>query len=65
MISATNIALPYIQQDLSADAIMLSWIVTAYLLSTAVFLVPAGKIADIYGRKRLFPIGSLGDWYSC
>ena len=59
MISATNIALPYIQQELSADAVMLSWIVTAYLLSTAVFLVPAGKIADIYGRKKLFLIGLL------
>lgn len=59
MISATNIALPYIQKDLSANAITLSWIVTAYLLSTAVCLVPAGKIADIYGRKKLFLLGLI------
>lgn len=59
MISATNIALPNIQKDLSANAVMLSWIVTAYLLSTAVFLIPSGKIADIYGRKKLFVIGLI------
>jgi len=57
MMSATNIALPSIQRDFSADAVTLSWIATSYLLSTAVFLVPAGKIADIYGRKKLFILG--------
>jgi EmrB/QacA subfamily drug resistance transporter len=39
------------------DAILLSWVTTAYLLSTAMFLVPFGKIADIYGRKRIFTYG--------
>ncbi|KUG04643.1 efflux pump antibiotic resistance protein [hydrocarbon metagenome] len=57
MLSATNIALPSIQRDFAANAVMLSWIATSFLLSTAVFLVPAGKIADIYGRKKLFIIG--------
>ncbi len=59
MLSATNIALPSIQRDFAANAVMLSWIATSYLLSTAVFLMPAGKIADIYGRKKLFIIGIL------
>ena len=39
------------------DAITLSWITTAYLLTSAVFLVPFGRIADIYGRKRIFLYG--------
>lgn len=39
------------------DAITLSWIATAYILSSAVFLVPVGKIADIYGRKKVFLYG--------
>ncbi len=39
------------------DAIALSWIATAYLLAAALFLVPIGKIADIYGRKRIFLYG--------
>jgi EmrB/QacA subfamily drug resistance transporter len=58
MISSTNIALPSIQKDLSVNAVVLSWIVTSYLLSTAVFLIPAGKISDIYGRKKLFLMGT-------
>ncbi len=39
------------------DAIALSWVATAYLLAAAVFLVPFGKIADIYGRKKVFLYG--------
>ncbi len=39
------------------DAILLGWVSTAYLLATAIFLVPFGKIADIYGRKRIFTFG--------
>lgn len=39
------------------DAVTLSWVSTAYLLSTAVLLVPFGKLGDIYGRKRVFQIG--------
>ncbi len=55
--SAVNIALPAMGAEFSMDAIMLSWIATAYLLAAALFLVPVGKIADIYGRKRIFLYG--------
>jgi len=34
------------------------WVSTSYLLASAVFLVPFGRIADIYGRKRYLPPGS-------
>ena len=57
MISSVNIALPAIQADFSANAVLLSWIATAYLLASGVVLVPAGKLGDIYGRKRIFTIG--------
>jgi EmrB/QacA subfamily drug resistance transporter len=57
MISAVNVALPAIQEDLQMDAVQLSWIATAYLLAVAVGLVPAGKIADIHGRKKVFATG--------
>ena len=55
--SAVNIALPAMGAEFHMDAISLSWIATAYLLSAALFLVPLGKIADIYGRKRIFLYG--------
>ncbi len=55
--SAVNIALPSIGAEFHMDAIALSWIVTAYLLAAALFSVPFGKIADIYGRKRIFLYG--------
>ena len=57
MISSVNVALPSIQADLRMDAVQLSWIATAYLLAVAVGLVPAGKIADIHGRKKVFATG--------
>lgn len=54
-----NVALPAIGRELSMDAIILSWVVTAHLLATASFQVPIGRFADICGRKRLFLIGSI------
>lgn len=57
MISSVNIALPAIQADFSANAVLLSWIATAYLLASGVVLVPAGKLGDIYGRKKIFTTG--------
>ena len=56
-LSAVNIALPTLAQEFSMDAIQMGWISTAYLLASAVFLVPFGRIADIYGRKRVFATG--------
>jgi EmrB/QacA subfamily drug resistance transporter len=55
--SAVNIALPSLGKELSLNAVMLGWIATAYLLSSATLLVPFGRIADIYGRKKIFTCG--------
>ena len=57
MISSVNVALPAIQQEFDADAVVLSWVATALLLAIAVFLIPIGKIGDICGRKKIFTLG--------
>ncbi|MDZ7263786.1 MAG: MFS transporter [candidate division KSB1 bacterium] len=57
MASSINIALPTIAAEFQMNAVLLSWIATSYLLAAAMFLVPFGKIADIYGRKKIFGYG--------
>ena len=58
-LSAVTIALPSIGSEFAMDAVTLSWVSTAYLLAAGVFLVPFGRIADIYGRKKVFVAGLL------
>lgn len=64
--SSINIALPVIGIELNSNAIMLSWLSTSYLVTTAALLLPAGRLTDIFGRTKffkwgiiLFTIGSL------
>lgn len=57
--SSVNVALPEIGKEFFMSAEYLSWISTAYLLAAAVFLVPFGRAADIYGRKRIFLLGNM------
>jgi EmrB/QacA subfamily drug resistance transporter len=59
MISSINIALPAIGMEFETDAVVLSWVATSYLLAAAVCLVSFGKLADIYGRKKIFMIGQI------
>lgn len=59
--SSVNIALPSIGTQLSLNAVALSWVATAYLLAAAAFLIPFGRIADIYGRKKIFRLGIIID----
>jgi EmrB/QacA subfamily drug resistance transporter len=56
--SAVNIALPSIGKEFGMDAISLSWVATAFIVTAAMFLVPFGRLADIYGRKRIFIYGT-------
>ncbi|GAB4323634.1 MAG: MFS transporter [Candidatus Sumerlaeia bacterium] len=55
--SSINIALPSIGRDFALDAVTLSWVPTAYLLSAAALLLPFGRLGDIAGRKRVFTAG--------
>lgn len=57
--AAINVALPAISEEFSMGAIGISWVSMAFLLSSAVFLVPLGKLADIKGRKQIFFIGNI------
>lgn len=52
-----NIALPFIGEDLSIDQANLSWIVTGYALTFGGFLLLGGRLADLYGRRRIFMVG--------
>ena len=68
MLSSVNVALPALQAEFAADAVLLGWVATAYLLATAMVLVPAGKFADIHGRKKVFLTGiivyTLGSFFA-
>lgn len=57
--SAVNVALPSIGMEFGLDTAMLGWVQASFLLSTAVFLIPFGKVADIVGRKKTFLTGLL------
>ncbi len=57
MVSSINIALPAIGGEFKMSAVLMSWVPTSYILAAAMFLVPFGRIADIYGRKRIFAYG--------
>lgn len=55
--SSVNVALPSIGSEFQLNAILLSWVPTSFILAAAIFLIPFGKIADIYGRKKIFTSG--------
>ena len=59
MLSSVNVAIPAIQHDFGVNAVLLGWIATSYLLATAILLVPAGKFADMYGRRKVFVAGII------
>lgn len=59
LISAVNIALPTIERDFSLTAIELSWIITSFILGTALFMLPAGTWGDRNDNRRLFQWGLL------
>ena len=55
--SIVQIALPTIRTELQMSLADLQWIVSAYGLTFAGFLMLSGRASDIYGRKRLFMLG--------
>jgi EmrB/QacA subfamily drug resistance transporter len=57
--SAVNVALPKIGTEFSMSAVGLSWVSMSYLLASAMFLVPFGKIGDMFGRKKIFLYGNI------
>jgi EmrB/QacA subfamily drug resistance transporter len=57
--SSLNIALPIINQEFKPSAIMLNWVVTSFVLSWAVFSIPAGRLADIFGLRKFTIYGVI------
>lgn len=57
--SSVNVAIPAISTDFTTTAIILSWIPTSYLLASAMLSIPLGRIADIYGMKKIFIYGII------
>jgi EmrB/QacA subfamily drug resistance transporter len=56
-ITIVNISIPQLQRDLDASIDDVSWVLNAYNITFAVLLVSMGRLADQFGRKRLFLIG--------
>src|SRR6266853_206417 len=52
-----NVALPSIQRDLGYSQSGLAWVINAYLIAFGGFLLLAGRLGDLYGRKRVFLVG--------
>ncbi|GAQ57709.1 MFS transporter [Streptomyces acidiscabies] len=56
-ISVVNVALPSMRADLGLSAPSLQWVVNAYAITFAGFLLLGGRAGDLYGRKRTFLVG--------
>lgn len=57
--SSVNLALPTMGHEFGSNAVLTSWIITSYLLSSAVFLLPLGRLADIRGRRKIYLLGTV------
>jgi EmrB/QacA subfamily drug resistance transporter len=56
--SAINVAIPQIEQDFDTAVTTTQWVVNAYALTFGVLLVTGGRLADLFGRRRAFFVGS-------
>ncbi len=59
MSNAINIAIPSIGLEFGGSQSLLNWVVAGFLLSSAAFLLPFGRLADQVGRKKIFLIGMI------
>src|ERR1700693_2997500 len=55
-----NVALPYMQGSLSASQDQINWVLTSYIVASAIMTAPIGWIADRFGRKKLFIVCTAG-----
>ncbi len=56
-VTVVNVALPVVQRDLGASFSALQWVIDAYTIALAMLLVSAGRLGDVFGRKRVFMAG--------
>jgi len=55
--NVTNVAIPTIQRSLHLSVASLEWVVSGYVLVFAGLMLVGGRLADVFGRRRLFLIG--------
>jgi DHA2 family multidrug resistance protein len=58
--TVANVSLPYMQGSLSASLDQINWVLTSYIVASAIMTAPIGWMADRFGRKRLFVICCAG-----
>jgi EmrB/QacA subfamily drug resistance transporter len=58
--TVVSLALPAIRHDVEASTEQLQWMMNSYLLTISVLVVTAGRLGDMFGRRRLFLIGMFG-----
>ncbi|NNN21540.1 MAG: MFS transporter, partial [Acidimicrobiales bacterium] len=56
-VSVVNVALPAIRHSLGFSTLNLQWVINAYALTFAGFLLLGGRAADIFGRRAIFLLG--------
>ena len=56
--TALNVALPAIEQDFNVDVGTVQWVINAYCLVFGMAIVTGGRLADMFGRRRAFFLGS-------
>src|SRR5689334_509427 len=54
--TVANVALPYMQGSLSASLDQINWVLTSYIVASAIMTAPIGWMSDRFGRKKLFAI---------
>jgi EmrB/QacA subfamily drug resistance transporter len=59
--TVVNIALPTLARDLDADLVDLQWTVNGYVLSLAALILLGGSLGDLFGRRRMFVVGTV--WF--
>lgn len=56
--TAVNVALPTMESDFDADINTIQWVINAYALTFGVMIVTGGRLADMFGRRNAFFLGS-------
>lgn len=55
--SSVSVALPLMGTDFHLGGVALNWVVTAFILASSVFVMPMGRLGDLFGRQRVFLTG--------
>ena len=58
MLSSVNAALPVVAADIRLTALEFSWVPTAFLMASSMFVLVFGRLADMWGRRKIFLLGA-------